>query len=121
VVHLPPHPVRDPGPGELKPVKKGEVSPKTVAARREQELDRDLPLLRRMPVVTWVDPAPIKQGQPLTGRELDAFSNVVGTFVFNPPAGFVPPRGTWTLTTEFFPFDSKRYYSTSSTVLLEVE
>ncbi|MGA2650314.1 MAG: hypothetical protein ABSF28_07315 [Terracidiphilus sp.] len=123
VVHLPPRPIRDPGPRELKPLKEGEVSPKTLAARREreQELEQVLPLLQRMPVGTWVDPAPIKQGQPLTRRELDAFSDVLGTFVFTPAAGYVPPRGTCTLTTTFFPLDSKRYYTTSSTVVLEVE
>jgi hypothetical protein len=123
VVHLPPHPVREPGPRDLKPLKEGEVRSKTLAARkeREAELDQDLPLLRRMPVVTWADPAPIKQGQALTARELDAFSDVPGTFVFSPAAGYVPPRGTCTLTTQFFPLDPKRYYLTSATVVLEVE
>jgi hypothetical protein len=119
--HMPPHPIKDPGPRDLKPMKTDESSPKSVVARKEPEQELELPLLRRTPVVTWVDPAPIKQGQALTGRELDAFSDVFGTFVFNPSAGYVPPRGLCTLTTQFIPTDSKRYNTTTATVVLEVE
>lgn len=121
LVHLPPHPIRDPGPRELKPVKKDEAEPKALSATKQAELDAELPRFRRTPIVTWADPAPIKQGQPLTGRELDAIPNVSGTLIYSPGPGYVPPRGSCTLTVHFIPTDSQRYHSTSTTAVLEVE
>jgi hypothetical protein len=117
--HEPPHPIKAPEARDLKPVKKDEDTANVVGARKHPE--PELPLLRRVPIVTWVDPAPIKQGQALTGRELDAISDVPGTFVFTPSAGFMPPRGSCTITAQFLPSDSERYESTTATVVLTVE
>ncbi|MGA2851301.1 MAG: hypothetical protein ABSE46_20045 [Terracidiphilus sp.] len=117
----PPQPIKALEVGDLRPVKKDELSPRIVAARREAEQELELPLIRRIPVITWVDPASVKRGQALTGRELDAFSDVPGTFVFTPSAGNVPPQGICTLSTQFIPSDSKRYELTTATVVLEVE
>ncbi|MGA2217165.1 MAG: hypothetical protein ABSG51_03715 [Terracidiphilus sp.] len=80
-----------------------------------------MPLVRRIPIVTWADPAPIKQGQPLTGRELDAITSVSGTLIYTPGPGYVPPRGSCTLSVQFIPNDSKRYDTASATAVVQVE
>jgi hypothetical protein len=74
-----------------------------------------------VPLVIWDDPAPIKQGQALTKRELDAIAEVPGKFIFSPAAGYVPPRGSFTLTVQFIPVDSYQYESVTTTAVLSVE
>jgi hypothetical protein len=105
----------------MEPLNKEKAAPKRVAARKEADLLQQMPTVRRLPVIVWDDPAPIKEGQPLTARELDAISDVPGTFVFSPALGYVPPRGSWTLTVRFIPQDSYRYLPTGTTAVLLVE
>jgi len=45
------------------------------------------------PVLTWNHPADILYGSALGSAQLNASSNVAGTFTYNPPAGTVPPVG----------------------------
>lgn len=120
VVHVPTHPIKGPVLGGVKPVKRDGTANKAMVVKAENQA-MELPLLKRTPILIWADPAPIKQGQALTGRELDAISNVPGTFVFSPAAGYVPPRGSYTLTVQFIPMDSQRYNLASTTAVLEVE
>lgn len=110
-----------PVPARAEPLKKKEAASRVVDASREARLLQQMPTVKRLPVVIWDDPAPIKQGQALTKRELDAISEVPGTFVYRPSAGYVPPRGSYTLTVWFLPMDSYQYESTTTTVVLSVE
>jgi hypothetical protein len=110
-----------PAPARTEPLKKKAAAPKAAMARQEARQLRQMPTVKRLPVVIWDDPAPIKEGQALTRRELDAISEVPGTFIFRPAAGYVPPRGLCTLTVWFIPLDSYQYESTTTTAVLSVE
>jgi hypothetical protein len=57
------------------------------------------------PTITWSAPAAITYGTPLSGTQLNATANVLGTFVYTPPVGTVLTAGTHTLSVEFIPTD----------------
>ncbi|MGA9668772.1 MAG: hypothetical protein WBQ94_06160 [Terracidiphilus sp.] len=111
----------EPVPARTEPLKKMAAAPKAARDRREAGLLQQMPTVKRLPVVIWNDPAPIKEGQALTKRELDAISEVPGRFVYRPSAGYVPPRGSYTLTVWFLPVDSYQYESVTTTAVLSVE
>jgi streptogramin lyase len=70
------------------------------------------------PVLTWLRPADIVHGVPLSGTQLDARANVPGTFTYSPAAGTILSLGTHTLTATFTPA-STTYY-TSGTVSTQI-
>ncbi|MGO8788310.1 MAG: beta strand repeat-containing protein [Terriglobia bacterium] len=78
-------------------------------------------VLKATPDVDWSPPAAIVSGTPLSGTQLDATANVPGTFVYNPPAGFILPAGTATLKVTFTPADTADYQSVSAQVFLTVK
>jgi len=76
---------------------------------------------RTTPAITWATPAPIHCCNPLTGTELDAASNVAGTFAYNWPLGSVLPAGLWKLTTTFTPTDTADYTRATASVTLIID
>jgi len=61
---------------------------------------------KMVPVLTWNTPAPIMYPSKLTATQLDASSNVAGSFSYNPARGTKLPVGTNTLTATFTPVSS---------------
>jgi phospholipase C/sugar lactone lactonase YvrE len=69
--------------------------------------------------VTWSTPAAITYGTPLSTKQLDATSKLVGTFAYSPNAGTVVNAGSQTLSVQFAPTNSN-YASSSGSVTLQV-
>jgi gliding motility-associated-like protein len=64
------------------------------------------------PFVSWVTPGDILYGTPLGGDQLNASSNVAGSFVYTPPAGTLLAVGfNQTLSVSFYPTNSTDYNS----------
>jgi len=80
-----------------------------------------LVVLKANPDLDWSQPVPIAVGTPLSATQLDATANVPGTFVYNPPAGFVLPAGTDVLKVTFTPTDTADYQSASAQVSMTVK
>jgi outer membrane protein OmpA-like peptidoglycan-associated protein len=76
------------------------------------------PLLKSK--LTWANPAPISQGTPLSGTQLNANPEVPSTCVYTPALGTVLAAGTYTLSVVCTPLDSN-YEPTSGTVTLVVK
>ena len=72
------------------------------------------------PVITWPAPAAITYGTGLGGAELDATTNVAGTFSYSPVSGTVLPAGSQMLSSTFTPSDPGVYSSVTTTVPLTV-
>ena len=72
------------------------------------------------PSITWSQPAPIIYGTALSATQLNATSNVAGTFSYSPSTGTVPAPGLQTLSVTFTPTDSVDYSTAISTVTLTV-
>jgi hypothetical protein len=72
------------------------------------------------PVITWPAPAAIVYGTPLSSTQLNASTNVAGTFSYNPAIGTVLNAGTQNLTANFTPANKSIYNSASKTVSIIV-
>jgi 6-phosphogluconolactonase (cycloisomerase 2 family) len=72
------------------------------------------------PTITWAAPAAITSSTALSSTQLDATANVVGTFVYNPPAGTVLTAGTHTLSVTFTPTNAAAYTTANATVPITV-
>lgn len=72
------------------------------------------------PTITWAQPAPIANPTPLGPEQLDATSNVAGTFVYSPTTGTVLSAGTQTLSTTFTPTDTSDYNTATASVQIVV-
>jgi hypothetical protein len=64
-----------------------------------------------IPSIAWPALAPIEQGTALNATQLNATSNVFGTFTYHPGAGTVLPSGTQSLSVSFSPNDTTDYAS----------
>jgi hypothetical protein len=73
------------------------------------------------PTLSWAKPAPITQGTPLSGTQLDATASVPGTFAYSPAAGTVLKAGTYTLSVTFTPTDNVDYRIATDSVTLKVK
>jgi alpha-L-arabinofuranosidase len=71
------------------------------------------------PTISWATPAAITYGAALSSSQLNATSNVAGTFTYSPAAGAVLGSGTATLSVTFTPTDNS-YNSANATVSLTV-
>jgi sugar lactone lactonase YvrE len=80
----------------------------------------NLAVNKAAPTITWVTPAAIAYGTALSATQLDASSNVAGTFTYSPAAGTVLAAGSQTLTTTFTPTDTVDYTTATATVVLTV-
>ena len=72
------------------------------------------------PAISWATPAAIIYGTALSASQLNAASNVAGTFLYNPAAGTVLNAGTQILSATFRPTDSTDYSTAVATVMLTV-
>ena len=73
------------------------------------------------PQVTWVSPAAIVYGTPLSSAQLNATSNVPGTFAYSPDAGTVLSAGNaQSLSVSFAPTDSLNFSSVGATTTINV-
>ena len=72
------------------------------------------------PAVSWIAPAPISYGIPLSTTQLNATASVPGTFAYTPGIGTVLAAGTQTLSVTFTPTDSTEYATIASTVPMSV-
>jgi hypothetical protein len=73
------------------------------------------------PVISWATPADITVGTALSATQLNATSNIPGTFVYNPISGTKLNAGTaQTLSVTFTPTDATTYNTASKTVKINV-
>lgn len=72
------------------------------------------------PTITWIAPAAITYGTPLSATQLNAGSTVAGTFSYSPAAGTVLSAGSQTLSVTFTPTDLTDYVASTATVSLTV-
>jgi len=73
------------------------------------------------PVITWNNPRDIVYGDLLTPRQLNARSNVAGTFAYSPQLGFMPTAGkNQKLIVTFTPADVAHYEVARDTVYINV-
>ncbi len=77
--------------------------------------------LKDNPIITWPNPAPITYGTALSALQLNATSNVPGSFSYSPAVGTILNSGAnQVLSTTFTPTDAVTYNSIVSTVLINV-
>ena len=72
------------------------------------------------PTITWTAPAPIDWGTALSTAQLNATSNVPGTFTYSPTAGTKPDVGVQSLSVKFTPQDTQKYSTTTAVRALTV-
>ena len=77
-------------------------------------------IAKATPIVTWPAPADVTFGTPLSNVQLNATANAPGTFLYTPPAGFMPPPGTTVLSVLFTPTDGANYTTAFAKVSLTV-
>ena len=80
----------------------------------------ELVVNKAAPVVTWNTPAAITYGMELSDAQLNATTDIEGTFEYNPAIGAKLNAGTQTLTATFTPADSENYDTASASVELVV-
>ena len=75
----------------------------------------DLVVNKMTPVITWSNPAEIAFGTSLSSTQLNATALILGTFVYNPPAGTILNEGTGQiLSVSFTPNDTVNYNNAST-------
>ncbi len=72
------------------------------------------------PQITWATPVAIIYGTALGAAQLNATSNVAGTFAYSPAAGTVLGAGVKTLQVTFVPSNTSSYKTVTATVSLSV-
>ena len=75
---------------------------------------------KAVPAVSWVAPASIGYGTPLSATQLNAQAEIPGTFMYTPPVGTILTGGTHELQVLFTPTDAANYESRSVSVSIEV-
>jgi hypothetical protein len=77
-------------------------------------------IARATPTITWAAPGSIAYGTALSATQLDATSNVPGSFAYNPASETVLKAGIQTLATTFTPTDSADYTTATASVTIDV-
>ena len=78
-------------------------------------------VVNKAPVsITWQAPLAITYGTVLSGSQLNASTNIAGSFVYSPSSGTALPAGAHQLSVTFTPIDTANYLSGSSGVTLTV-
>ncbi len=72
------------------------------------------------PAIMWAAPAAVTFGTALSATQLNASSNIPGTFAYTPTAGTVLQAGVQTLSVTFTPTDSADYTTSTASVTLTV-
>ena len=80
----------------------------------------DTVIFQQPPAITWATPAPVTYGTALSGTQLNASSQVAGTFSYSPAAGTVLSIGQHTLTATISPTDTVNYTTSTANVTLTV-
>jgi gliding motility-associated-like protein len=76
-------------------------------------------VVKSFPVITWSSPASISYGTPLSATQLNATSNVPGTFTYSPTMGEILNAGVnQTLSVDFTPTNTLDYGSVNGTTVL---
>jgi len=79
-------------------------------------------VVKRIPGLTWANPADISYGTPLSTTQLGASASVAGSFSYTPAPGAVLSAGNGqTLSVSFTPADATDYTTASATVTLNVD
>ena len=81
---------------------------------------RTLVIAKATPNIDWVDPANITTTTPLSSTQLNATSDVPGTFAYSPAAKQTLPAGTQILGATFTPTDSANYESVNVNATIKV-
>ena len=82
---------------------------------------KDDPVLKKIPVITWANPADIADGTSLSATQLNATADVAGTFVYTPASGTALSVGAnQNLKVDFTPTDAVNYNAASKTVKINV-
>ena len=79
-----------------------------------------LTITKATPVLTWTTPIGITYGTPLSYLQLNAASNIPGTFVYAPAAGAVLSSGSQALAVTFTPTDTANYVVETDGVWLAI-
>lgn len=72
------------------------------------------------PVLSWSTPQPIQLATPLSATQLNATSNVAGTFTYSPTFGAALPEGVTGVVATFHPTDNVNYNTLTITVPITV-
>ncbi|MGB0064646.1 MAG: kelch repeat-containing protein [Terracidiphilus sp.] len=94
-----------------------------VAAGHSQSLPRQANfVIGAESAITWVTPAAITYGTPLSSVQLDATTSIPGDFVYTPAAGAILPAGSNVLSVTFTPTDPvvAGFQQATATVTLQV-
>jgi len=76
---------------------------------------------KKDPLINWANPTDIKFGTPLSATQLNATTNITGTFVYTPAIGTKLEAGAnQFLKVDFIPTDAKSYNVASKTVKINV-
>jgi hypothetical protein len=80
-----------------------------------------LTINKATPVITWLNPANITYGTPLSATQLNAIANAAGNFTYTPPLNTVLNAGNGqTLTVSFTPSDTANFTGASKQVVINV-
>jgi uncharacterized repeat protein (TIGR01451 family) len=79
-----------------------------------------LVVLKATPTITWPTPAAISYGTTLSPAQLNASSNVAGSFIYSPASGAVLTVGSQTLSAAFTATDTTDYATATSQLVLVV-
>jgi len=79
-------------------------------------------VVKAIPIITWTNPADITYGAVLNGSQLNATSDVVGTYTYNPASGTKLNAGLGqTLSVNFTPIDAINFESVTKTAQINVK
>ncbi len=78
-------------------------------------------VMKATPTIAWPTPSPIANGTPLGSSQLDAASNVSGSFVYSPETGSVLEPGPHTLQVVMTPTDVIDYNVVAASTNLTVQ
>jgi hypothetical protein len=78
-------------------------------------------VLKADPTITWSNPPAIQFGTALSGTQLNAIVDTLGTPVYTPPITTLLPRGNGQiLTVDFTPSDTANFNNATATVTIDV-
>jgi hypothetical protein len=85
-----------------------------------EQVQQTITIIKGTPLLQWPQPQAITFGTPLGAAELDATTNIAGTFSYQPPAGTILQPGTQALTTDFAPTDTADYNGATISTTISV-
>lgn len=96
--------------------------PKDTASYEPASKTVQINVIKAIPSITWSNPADITYGTVLNGSQLNATSDVVGTYTYNPVSGTKLNAGLGqTLSVNLVPIDAVNFESVSKTVQINVK